>query len=139
MHGFGGDGKARFGIKCEVFVENSSVNQKNLRSGAIDYIAFSNMFGLEFEWDEAKAISNARKHEITFEEAQTVFFDPDALVIPDPDHSSMEDRFIILGLGSKNRALVVVHCFRRENTVIRIISARKAGTKEQQPYWEKKR
>ncbi len=102
-------------------------------------MAFNNMSELEFEWDEAKAIMNVDKHQITFVEAQTVFYDPDALVIPDPEHSTIEDRFIILGLGSENRALVVVHCFRRENTVIRIISARRAGTKEQRPYWEKKR
>ena len=96
------------------------------------------MRNLKFEWDHKKATSNANKHKVTFEEARTVFLDPNALVIPDPEHSSTEERFIILGLSSESRALVVVHCFRQGNTVIRIISARKAGTKEQSPYWEKK-
>jgi uncharacterized protein len=96
------------------------------------------MPNLNFEWDPKKAASNAAKHQVTFDEAQTVFLDPDALLIPDPDHSATEDRFIILGLSTKKHALVVVHCFRKENTVIRIISARKAGTKEQSPYWERK-
>jgi len=94
------------------------------------------MQNLKFEWDSKKASSNATKHQITFEEAQTVFLDSNALLIPDPEHSSTEQRFIIMGLSTENRALVVVHCFRKERSVIRIISARKAGTKEQKPYWE---
>jgi len=93
---------------------------------------------INFESDQRKASSNSTKHHVTFEEAQTVFFDEDALVIPDPEHSQTEERFIILGLSTINRALVVVHCFRKEKSVIRIISARKAGTKEQKPYWERK-
>jgi uncharacterized DUF497 family protein len=63
-----------------------------------------------------------------------VFYDERALVIPDPDHSKLEDRFVIMGMSSLNRVLVVVHCLRGDNNVIRIISARKAGTKEMQPY-----
>ena len=96
------------------------------------------MADLRFEWDPKKASSNEKKHGVTFTEAQSVFHDEDALVIPDPDHSKVEDRFIILGMSSQDRALVVVHCFRAEGAVIRIISARRAGTKEQKPYWEKK-
>lgn len=96
------------------------------------------MGGLSFEWDSKKAETNARKHGVTFEEAKTVFFDDRALVIPDPDHSENEDRFIILGESGQSRMLVVVHCFRRSSTVIRLISARRAGTKEQKPYWEQK-
>jgi uncharacterized protein len=96
------------------------------------------MFDLKFEWDPKKASSNERKHGVSFSEAQTVFFDDDALVIPDPDHSQAEDRFIILGLSREDRALVVVHCFRAEGAIIRIISARRAGTREQKPYWERK-
>jgi uncharacterized DUF497 family protein len=96
------------------------------------------MTALRFEWDPKKASSNEKKHGVAFTEAQTVFFDPDALVIPDPDHSQDEDRFIILGVSALDRALVVVHCFRAEGDVIRIISARRAGTKEQKPYWERK-
>ena len=96
------------------------------------------MTDLRFEWDPKKAFSNEKKHGIAFTEAQTVFLDQDALVIPDPDHSQVENRFIILGLSNKDRALVVVHCFRTDGEVIRIISARRAGTKEQKPYWERK-
>lgn len=96
------------------------------------------MADINFEWDPRKAVSNSAKHQVTFEEAQSVFFDEDALVIPDPEHSQTEERFIILGLSSINRALVVVHCFRKAKGAIRIISARIAGTKEQKPYWERK-
>lgn len=94
------------------------------------------MNNISFEWDAGKATLNARKHGVSFEEAQTVFHDEHALVIPDPDHSSTEERFVIMGLGSALRVLVVVHCFRKNGLSIRIISARRAGTKEQQPYWE---
>ena len=93
---------------------------------------------LKFEWDPKKATSNLAKHQVSFEEAKSVFLDPQALVIPDPEHSSAEHRFVILGMSLENRALVVIHCFRQDETVIRIISARKAGTKEQAPYWTKR-
>ncbi len=96
------------------------------------------MADLRFEWDPKKASSNEKKHRVSFDEAKSVFADEDALVIPDPDHSQVEDRFIILGMSQNKRALVVVHCFRYEAAVIRIISARQAGTKEQKPYWDKK-
>ena len=68
---------------------------------------------ISFEWDLKKAASNAAKHGVTFEEAKTVFFDDDALVIPDPDHSKEEERFIIMGRSSESKILVVVHCFRK--------------------------
>lgn len=97
------------------------------------------MSKLSFEWDPKKAASNAAKHGVSFEEAKTVFYDEDALVIPDPEHSLDEERFIIMGRSSKPRILVVVHCFRKTGSAIRIISARRAGTKEQQPYLEKKK
>jgi len=74
------------------------------------------MQNLKFEWDSAS--SNATKHQVTFEEAQTVFLDTDALLIPDPEHSASEQRLIIMGLSFENRALVVVHCFRKEKSVI---------------------
>lgn len=93
---------------------------------------------LSFEWDLRKAASNATKHGVTFGEAKTVFYDEDALVIPDPDHSKEEERFIIMGRSSEAKILVVVHCFRKTGSSIRIISARRAGTKEQKPYSEKK-
>jgi len=89
---------------------------------------------LSFEWDPRKAVTNAAKHGVTFEEAKTVFHDEAALVIPDPDHSTDEGRFIIMGRSGKSRMLVVVHCFRKSGSSIRIISARKAATKEQKPY-----
>ena len=76
---------------------------------------------------------------VSFEEARTVFYDEHALLIPDPDHSTTEDRFIIMGLSSTLRVLVIVHCFRKSGSSIRVISARRAGTKEQQPYWENKK
>ena len=90
---------------------------------------------LKFEWDPNKGASNVVKHHVSFEEAKAVFLDPEALVIPDPDHSSNEPRFVILGMGGENRVLVVVHCFRSKETIIRIISARRAGTKEKAQYW----
>ena len=89
---------------------------------------------LSFEWDLKKAESNKAKHGVSFDEAKTVFYDERALVIPDPDHSKLEDRFVIMGMSSLSRVLVVVHCLRGDNNVIRIISARKAGAKEMQPY-----
>lgn len=95
------------------------------------------MRNLSFEWDLVKAASNDGKHGVPFEEAPTVFFDEHSLVIPDPDHSQQEERFIILGQSAKLRMLVVVHCFRQKRSSIRIISARKAGTKEKKPYVEK--
>jgi uncharacterized DUF497 family protein len=94
---------------------------------------------LSFEWDPEKAASNADKHGVTFEEAKSVFDDEDALVIPDPDHSMDEERFVIMGQSGKSRMLVVVHCFRKARSSIRIISARRAGTKEQKPYFERNR
>lgn len=96
------------------------------------------MSDLSFEWDLKKASSNETKHGVTFGEAKSVFLDDSALVIPDPDHSQVEDRFIILGMSDRGRALVVVHCFRAKGATIRIISARRAGIKEQNPYLEKK-
>jgi uncharacterized DUF497 family protein len=93
---------------------------------------------LSFEWDPRKAASNAAKHGITFKEAKSVFYDEDALVIPDPDHSKEEERFIIMGRSGELRILVVIHCFRKTGSSIRIISARRAGTQEQKPYLEKK-
>jgi uncharacterized protein len=71
--------------------------------------------------------------------AKTVFFDEYALLITDPDHSTTEDRFIIMGISSTLRVLVIVHCFRKSGSSIKLISARRAGTKEQQPYWENKK
>ena len=81
------------------------VRQKNSHSGAIQHIAISGMLSLKFQWDPKKAASNVTKHQVTFDEAQTVFLDEDALVIPDPEHSAVDARFVILGQSAMNRAL----------------------------------
>ena len=93
------------------------------------------MAELLFEWDQKKSKSNAKKHGVSFEEAQTTFFDERAIVFDDPDHSNEEDRFILLGTNHKLNALVVCHFFREKETIIRIISARKADKDEEQFYW----
>jgi len=94
------------------------------------------MSDIKFEWDSKKNIINKKKHNISFEEAQTVFLDEHAQVIFDPDHSEDEERFIILGISIKLKLLVVCHCYRKRNEIIRIISARKATKKEQYQYSE---
>lgn len=94
---------------------------------------------LSFLWDPRKNDANILKHDgIDFEEAKTVFYDEYARVIYDPGHSSEEDGFLILGLSQKLRILVVCHCYREHDAVIRIISARKATQKEATQY-ERKR
>jgi uncharacterized protein len=92
------------------------------------------MSTLRFEWDERKAAANAKKHGVSFEEAKSVFVDERAKLIDDPDHSEDEERFVLLGLSSALRLLLVCHCYRGEGNVIRIISARKATTKESRSY-----
>ena len=89
---------------------------------------------LKFEWDENKNEINKKKHKISFEEAKTVFYDERALLIDDPEHSEAEERFIILGLSKKTNLLVVCHCYRASEDVIRIISARKATKSETGQY-----
>ena len=91
------------------------------------------MTELRFEWDDRKDTGNQQKHGVSFEEAQTVFFDEHALLISDPDHSGPEERFVLLGLSGALRALVVCHCY-RQGTTIRIISARKANRGEREQY-----
>lgn len=89
---------------------------------------------MNFVWDENKAEINLRKHGVSFQEASTVFDDYDALQIYDPDHSEEEDRFIMLGMSSALRILVVCHCYRENDEQIRIISARKATRNETATY-----
>lgn len=89
---------------------------------------------LRFEWDPRKAAANLRKHGVSFEDAQTVFADERARLIDDPDHSADEDRFLLLGLSSSLRILVVSHCYREAEGLIRIISARRATRDEQRSY-----
>jgi uncharacterized protein len=86
--------------------------------------------------DERKNKANRTKHGVWFEEAQSVFSDPQARVFHDPEHSEEEERFILLGLSSAARVLVVVHCYRESDSVVRIISARKAIKKEVRFYEE---
>ncbi len=93
------------------------------------------MNDIRFEWDKKKSRENKRRHGVSFEEAQTVFLDENAIRYFDPDHSHDEDRFIMLGMSFKLRVLVVCHCYHVSDTVIRIISARKANAKEATVYW----
>lgn len=89
---------------------------------------------LSFEWDEDKSRINQKKHKVSFEEAKTVFYDERALVIDDPEHSQEEERFIILGMSARANLLIVCHCCRSSDSIIRIISARKATKTESSFY-----
>jgi uncharacterized protein len=89
---------------------------------------------IRFEWNPVKAAANERKHGVSFDEASTAFSDPFARIIFDPDHSEEEDRFVLLGLSMVSRVLVVCHCYREGDQVIRLISARKADRHERNQY-----
>jgi hypothetical protein len=89
---------------------------------------------LVFEWDKRKENVNIKKHGISFEEARTTFYDENAVQFFDPDHSDEEDRFILLGVSHRLNTLVVCHYFREEETMVRIISARKADKDEANVY-----
>ncbi len=93
------------------------------------------MSNIKFEWDATKASLNKKKHGVSFDEAKTVFFDENAKVIHDSEHSELEERFIILGLSACAHILVVIHVCRKNDSVLRIISARKATTKESAQYY----
>lgn len=98
------------------------------------YVHFS-VDELRFEWDPAKARLNERKHDVRFvEEARTVFADDDAVLVADPEHSSSEDRIYLLKLSARLRVLVVVHCYRVDDEIVRLISARKATSSERAQY-----
>ncbi|MCH7881177.1 MAG: BrnT family toxin [Proteobacteria bacterium] len=90
---------------------------------------------LVFAWDKRKETANIKKYDISFEAARTIFYDENAVQFFDPDHSTGENRFILLGVSHKLNALVVCHCFREEETLVRIISARKADKDETNIYW----
>jgi len=90
---------------------------------------------IDFAWDGRKARSNLSKHGVSFEEAQTVFLDEHARLIDDPDHSDGEERFVLLGYSSRARCLAVSHCYRVADSVIRLISARRAAPQEEKVYW----
>jgi uncharacterized DUF497 family protein len=96
------------------------------------------MKAIHFEWEEAKNRANQRKHGVSFEEAQTVFFDENAVRFSDPDHSADEDRFLMFGISFQLRVVVICHCFRENDSVIRIISARKANRLEEADYWSRR-
>jgi len=109
---------------------------RHARAGLDNYVQRTytvNMSGIAFDWDEGKNQENIRKHGIAFQEAETVFSDEHALLIDDPEHSGVEDRFVLLGLSADLHTLVVCHCYRR-GSVIRIISARKATRRERERY-----
>lgn len=93
------------------------------------------MGNIEFAWDRRKARSNLVKHGVSFEEAQSVFLDENARLIDDPDHSEDEDRFLLLGYSFQARCLIVSHCCRESDAVIRLISARRATAQEEEAYW----
>ena len=95
------------------------------------------MDDLRFVWDPRKAKANAKKHGVTFEEAETVFLDERALLLSDPDHSEDEDCFILLGASARLRLLVVCHCYRESESTIRVINARKADRDERRQYEER--
>ena len=95
------------------------------------------MIDYQFQWDSRKAKLNAGKHKVTFDEAWTAFYDELAYKFFDRDHSEHEDRYILLGMSRRLRVLVVSFCHRHSDTVIRLISARKADSLESQTYWRR--
>ena len=93
------------------------------------------MGNIEFAWDSRKARANLAKHGVSFEEAETAFLDDNGRLLDDPDHSDNEDRFVLLGYSLSARCLIVSHCYRESDTVIRLISARLATANEEKEYW----
>lgn len=85
---------------------------------------------LTFEWDESKNHANQRKHGVSFDEAKSVFADENGRLIHDPDHSENENRYILLGFSANLRLLVVVHGYKKDGEIIRVISVRKATKTE---------
>ena len=94
---------------------------------------------IKFEWDNKKDKSNIKRHGVSFEEARTVFYDEHAIQFYDPEHSEAEDRFLLLGTDFKSKELVICHCYREEETIVRIISARKADREESKFYWSERK
>jgi len=97
------------------------------------------MAGMRFDWDKAKDRANLKKHGVSFEEGQTVFLDENALFMQDPEQAGTEDRFLLLGISSGLRVITVCHCYREEDKIIRLISARKATISEREQYWTRLR
>lgn len=94
------------------------------------------MDAISFDWDEEKNKKNIIKHRVSFEEAATVFYDEYAIVFDDPDHSVEENRFLIIGVSRTDKLCIVSHCYRNEDEIIRIISARPAEKSEKEYYNE---
>ena len=92
------------------------------------------MVKIQFQWDEKKAAENIRKNGVSFQEAETVFYDENAVEFYDDKHSEWEDRFLLLGVSANLRLLLICHCFKENDAVIRIISARKATAQEAKYY-----
>ena len=92
------------------------------------------MASIRFEWDPRKAAANLQKHGVSFGEAETAFYDDYAAILEDPDHSSDEERFLLLGMSAGLRVLLVVHCVREGGSIIRLVSARKATRSERAQY-----
>ena len=92
------------------------------------------MASIRFEWDPRKAAANLQKHGVSFAEAETAFYDDYASILEDPDHSSGEERFLLLGMSGALRVLLVVHCVREAGSAIRLVSARKATRSERAQY-----
>ncbi|OHC64884.1 MAG: hypothetical protein A2045_04600 [Rhodocyclales bacterium GWA2_65_20] len=93
---------------------------------------------IKFEWDSAKATANIKKHGVPFEEAQSVFYDEFAVQFFDEEHSTSEERFLLLGMSTGGRLLLVCHCERKAGNIIRIISARRATKTESTFYGSEK-
>ena len=93
------------------------------------------MGNIPFAWDPRKARSNVAKHGISFEEAKTAFLDENGRLLDDPDHSGEEERVVLLGYSIEARCLIVSHCYRESDSVIRLICARRATSKEEEQYW----
>jgi len=94
---------------------------------------------LQFQWDARKDRVNQKKHGVSFKEASSVFYDEYAIQFYDPDHSEDEDRFLMLGMSVKLKVLVVCHCFREGDSVVRLISARKVDRLEEKAYWKQRK
>lgn len=94
---------------------------------------------INFTWDNRKNEANKKKHGVSFDEAKTVFYDENAIRYFDPDHSDDEDRFLMVGVSQNLRILIVCHCFREEDSIIRIITARKATKGEENVYWRERK
>ena len=92
------------------------------------------MKNVQFQWDKNKASENLKKHGVSFQEAETVFYDENAVEFYDDKHSQWEDRFLLLGLSANVRLLLICHCFKKNEAVVRIISARKATGQEAKFY-----